>query len=161
MKDKKKNSNNSISYSGVVTVKLEKNGKPVRVSKGHNSGQLPLFTFLAESLSGNFNIDFAPRYIRVFDEHGEQVVDSVAIIDSESISNVDTATAKLTFIIQGNLFTSGKVGKTLALYSRNGINSDSMATYDFEDGQELSNISDDTNVIIIWELTVGNQLTNN
>ena len=179
--NKKKKNNNSIGYSGKVTVKLEKNGKILRMSKGHNNGREPLFTFIANCLANNYVVGLAPRYIRVLhtdelDSEGivddatvnliqvEIVVDSLPYTSVSTISDVgnNTATAQLTFTLPGNLFTD-KIPNLLALYSVNSQDVDKpLATYSKKEANwELVEgpIDSDVNVIVIWELSVGNVVT--
>ena len=177
VKKKQQDSDNklSIGYTGNVTIKVVRNNKVVKTIQDHNEGTIHLFEFIAKCLSGVYEEQFGPKYLVLYnteDSPATRLTDAVLltsstyVVNDVSDDNSDVATAQLTFTVPGNIFLSSeKQPTTLALYSYNG----KIAGIDFEDKHYLARlnltsnlgvITSDTNLIIVWELNIGN-ISNN
>lgn len=175
-KRKKKQSENElqIAYSGNVTVQLVRNNKVIKTINGHNEGTSRLFKFIADCLANDYSGAYSPKYIQVFnvDSSGQQINDStesltglIAVSTESAVENQtdNDATAKLTFTIPGELFSTGtKLSEInlFCMYSQIGgtHNSNYLARYYIEGGLgDSSTIDRNVNIIIVWELGVGNK----
>lgn len=153
-----------VKYTGNVTIKVVKDNEVIKVVNGHNSGNTRLFEYIAKCLIGLCESTYAPKYIQCF--HSESATPDLSNLDSLSgiipISSTtyDTestvSTAKLTFVIPGNFFPEDSSVDFFALYSyKEYENKDKpLATYYSE--TPLTNIDRNSNVIVVWELQIGN-----
>ena len=174
MKRRKKNENKNtlqVEYSGRVTVSVVKNDKVIRKTTGHNSGTYRLFEYISKCLASTYEGGTAPKYLQVFhtdsadDEDLTNKTSLVGIVGLASSSyksdkTNNSSTASLTFTIPGELFDTSASAPTpnlFALYSTTErlTKTNQMATYYL--ATPLTDISSDTNVIVVWELTVGNK----
>lgn len=128
--------NQSISYYGKVTVKIQKGDKIISTKTSHNEGKAALFDFLIDCLNGSYLKDNRPTRVRVFRKlDGETVevpnfstttvlcpgvyLDGLPTVD-RSYTNKRTITYH--FRIPFTILSLGQVGDTagfckLALYS--------------------------------------------
>lgn len=153
-----------VSYRGNVTIKVVKDNEVVKVINGHNAGATRLFEFIAKCLTGLYESTYAPKYIQCFhvdsaDPDLNTLVSLSGIVPISSTTydtDANTSTAKLTFVIPGNFFTAEDEINFFALYSYKEYENVAhpMATYYSE--TPLSNISSESNVIVVWELQIGN-----
>ena len=169
---KKKTSQNKdklqLEYSGNVTIKVVRNDTIIKTINGHNSGTYRLFEYIAKCLANIYESAYSPKYLQVF--HAEDSSDTnlegksslvgiIAISTSTYSSDKvnQSGTASLTFTIPGELFTGNVAPNLFALYSTiDRLNTTSpLATYYLS--ESLTSISSDTNVIVVWELTIGNK----
>lgn len=171
MRKKKITQNNDklqLEYSGKVTVKVVKNDNVVKTIKGHNSGTYRLFEYIAKCLANIYESSYSPKYLQIFHTNSSSDLDpadkqslvgiiaiSTSIYTSDKVNQ--SGTASLTFTIPGELFTSNAVPNLFALYStaEKLHNDNPLATYYLS--ESLTGISADTNVIVVWELTIGNK----
>ena len=65
-----------IQYAGKVTVEVVKDGKVLQTINTHNTGDAPLFKFLAFCLASTYYGEDAPRYIRTFNSGTGKVVET-------------------------------------------------------------------------------------
>ena len=167
---KKQNKNNlQLAYSGNVTIKLVKDDKVIDVINGHNHGTFRLFEFIATCLIGVYESASSPKYIQVFHVTSEESAETeLASADSltgliplgSSSIETDTAnnlsTAKLTFTIPGSVFAEGIIPNYFVLYNYKNYTDQKkpMAMYYVDTGYE--DIDRDSNIIVVWELQVGN-----
>lgn len=169
---KKSNSSNNklqLEYAGNVTVSIVRNGEIIRKIDGHNNGTYRLFEFIARCLASRYDGNLAPRFLQIFhatSSSDTNISDKQSLIGivaaSSTTFNPDAennlAEASLTFTIPGEIFNDiENVPNLFALYSQaDRLNKDSpLATYYLDGG--LGAIASDTNVIVVWELTIGNR----
>ena len=123
----------SLVYKGNVTIKLMQGNKPVRTIKRHNIGCAQLFNFMTSCLSGTYDGNNRPKYIRCFDATGitptEQNLGVNAFIGEGEVactsSDQEVPTSSGTtyrtlykFIIPSSLIKSNISGiNVIALYS--------------------------------------------
>jgi len=168
---KKKQETNTLqlTYTGNVTVKVEKNNEVIKVINGHNAGTFRLFEYIAKSLIGLYESVYTPKYIETFHVISESNVNLetatslagiIPLASSTYETDSDSSTAKLTFIIPGSAFIENSVPNYFALYSYSeyGHTSNPMAVYYLDAG--LGEIDRTSNIIVVWELTIGNATTN-
>lgn len=165
----KKDNKLQLDYSGKVTVNVVRNGEVLKTIDGHNSGTYRLFEFIAKCLSGKYESQCTPKFLQIFhvadasqdiSENLQSLVGiiSVATTIYNSSKQNSSASASLTFSIPGELFNNVSLLPNLfALYSQEDrLNQTSpLATYYLDGG--LTNIASDTNVIVVWELIIGNK----
>ena len=160
-----------LEYSGQVTVQVVRNDRVIKTITGHNSGTYRLFEFIAKCLANVYEGTYSPRYLQGFyatnsDDISTNDKDSLTGIvaisssayKSDKLSNFGTAS--LTFAIPGQIFDSDdptKIPNLFALYStaERLNNANPLAVYYME--EPITGISDDTNVIIVRNLIVGNK----
>ncbi len=156
----------AIGYSGNVTVKVLHKDKVVKTYKQHNAGSVKLFKFIATCLGNTYEDSGAPRFIRLFASDHTQLVDALPysqiLVESDnSDPTKPTASVSFTFVVPGSIFDTGSSNpKYLRLYSSEGLgpvewSSDDkwLAELEFDNEVEINSSS---NIIIIWELIVGN-----
>ena len=165
---KKQNKQNTLQleYVGNVTVQVVKNNEVVKTINGHNSGTYRLFEYIAKCLIGLYESIYSPKYIQVFHTDNPESVDlsvlpSLAgvlpLSSSTYVTDVDSSTAKLTFIIPGASFVTGaETPNYFALYSYSEYENvaNPMATYYLN--KSLGEIDRTSNIIVVWELKIGN-----
>lgn len=158
--------NLQIGYVGNVTVKVVRNNEVVKIVNGHNSGNPRLFEYIAKCLSSNYESVYAPKYIQIFHVLSDESVDlslqeSLAGIVPLSSATYKTdessSTAQLTFVIPGATFTEEVNPNYFALYSYKEYEhvNNPMAVYYLEEGLSGS-IDRTSNIIVVWELKIGN-----
>ena len=169
-KNTQTNSDVDIKYSGEVTIQIVHGDKVVKTIRQHNSGTFRLFQYLAKCLVGVYEPLYAPKYLRLF--HGDDandlsnatlLTDAVVISSTSFDTTSENGKAQLTFTVPGNIFrVQNSTPNILALYSQNDV-----STLDANDKYTLvlatTSVSglggafdDDTNLIIVWEMTIGN-----
>ena len=162
---KKENKNTlAIEYSGNVTVKVVRDNEAVKVINGHNSGTYRLFEYITKCLAGLYESAYTPKYIQCFHADSSdpdlQSLESLSGVVPVGTTTYDTttntSTAKLTFTIPGSLFPDNVTVNYFALYSYKEYENKTnpMATYYLATG--LSGIDKNSNIIVVWELAVGN-----
>ena len=168
-KIKKKQEKNTLQleYTGNVTVKVERNNEIVKVINGHNAGTYRLFEYIAKSLIGLYESVYAPKYLQVFhvisgDNVNLATATSLAGIIPLASSTYETdstsSTAKLTFIIPGSAFIDGSLDPNyfaLYNYKEYGNVSNPLAVY-YLSTSLGENIDRTSNIIVVWELKIGN-----
>lgn len=181
---KKKKSVNTIAYSGNVTIQVLHGNKVVSSRKVHNAGRMDLFKFIAYCLGNNYMESMAPRYLRTFNcdakptesnlgnqlTIGHEMSDIVAFssITYSQSSNPDIAKVSLSFLVPGShlINTSESKINTLCLYSTDTFEearmSSPIAYVYLEDAQGQEDpieFTSGVNIVIIWELSIGNATT--
>lgn len=168
----------NIGYSGKVSIKILHGTKAVKNITIHNNGCQPLFDFLAYCLVGDYNEANSPRYLRAFEtqnteaqsfdpEHESTLrIIPVSSITKVNSSNANSGVVRYSFLTPGSFFLPGSVIDELALYSSANIDSKTNpsayiilrpATEDPEHPYESISIDPDTNLVIIWELSISNK----
>lgn len=172
-------SNNNVGYSGSVKVNIVgSKGKLKKQYKLKNNGYKPLFDFLAHCLLGSYNASLLPTYIATYNiTNGEEanlfkagaIVTCVRPILVSSMnsgtSDKTTSIAELTFTIPGSSLVSSPATNCLALYCgefyttyNNGIDKKPSAVVILE---EDFTVESDETAVIVWDLTIGNQVISN
>ena len=155
-----------LSYTGNVTIKVVRDNEVVKVINGHNAGTTRLFEYIAKCLVGLYESTYTPRYIQCF--HSTTATPDLDSLTSLSgiipvssatyVTDVNDSTAQLTFVIPGNFFPENltQTVNFFALYSYKEYENQAhpMATYYDETG--ISNIDRNSNVVVVWELKIGN-----
>ena len=155
-----KETTNTISYKGEITLTVMHGKKKVKTIKTHNNGLLPLFEFLAHCLAGDFSARDVPNYIRLFDSSNVELTYN-AIPQTSLISYTSTstsATATLSFnVASGELRTLENAIKTFKIYSLKNMNdpTNPSATFTLDSGEEIT-ISSGAILIVAWKMSVGN-----
>lgn len=161
-------SKSSVGYKGNVSVKIVgSNGKVNKQYKGKNNGELPLFKYLAYAIGGNFESQSTPKFIVTYnkdsDEHYTPTCSRPTLKSSEEydFDAVDSATVNLSFTIPGTIFISGVKTNAVMLYDSenyttfNTSNKQPSAVYELDEETE---VSADENVVVVWSLTIGNNI---
>lgn len=163
--------NASIGYAGNVEIKLMRGKKVIKTIKNHNSGKLPLFSFLANSLIGQFDNGGTPRYVilgftAVGDAEAEQVSSNAIPYSNVSLETSSTeedtsASAVFKFLIPFSLVVTGLEVNVIRLYNQNSIGfNNHIASFVLRtpDGQLDSFESDGkSNILITWTMKITNQ----
>ena len=164
IKKKQVKDSSQLAYTGNVTIKVVKDKEVVKVINGHNSGNTRLFEYIAKCLVGLYESINAPKYVQCF--HSTSATPDLNNLDSLSgiipvssltyNTDAESSTAKLTFTIPGNIFPEDAEVNFFALYNYKEYENKAnpMATYYSE--TPLTNIDTSSNVIVVWELQVGN-----
>lgn len=173
----KNTSTSNINYIGNVTVKVVGSKNTLRKQyKLKNKGYSPLFEFIVYSLSGNFEVGLLPKYVATYQIQSTPAVESAfntadtiltcvkPIVKSSTVKtsvNGDiNSTIELSFVIPGSSLTSGSSINCLALYcdeyytTFNGVDDKKPSAVVVLD--EALEVSSDESVVVVWELSVGN-----
>lgn len=169
--------NQSISYFGKVTVRIQKGDKIISTKTSHNEGKAELFEFLIDCLNGNYQKDNRPTRVRVFRKIGGESVDTPNFskdtvlcpgVYLDGLSTIDRSqTTKRTityhFRIPFTILSLGQPGETaefckLALYSNENSNNSNIdkpsAIFLFTTKDAAGNL--------IWDpITIDNKVNSN
>ena len=166
-KNKSTTQSTSLNYSGDVTIKVVRDNKVVQIIDGHNHGNVRLFDFITTCLCGLYEDTLCPKFLNVFhvenssDTNVTSNMDSltgiIPIASSLSTSGDSSSTANLTFTIPGELFNGTSQSPNLfALYSKKEIDNQTNPCAVIYLETNLTNITSDTNLILVWKLNISN-----
>jgi len=163
-KNNTKQTNASLGYIGNVEVKLVRGKKVIKTIKTHNDGKLPLFSFLANALIGQFDSGGTPRYIILgsgaSDAVAEQVstnaipYSSVSIESNNSLEDTH-ASAVFKFLVPFSSISLGLNVNVIRLYSQNSTSWSSHIAYFLLD--EPIESDGKSNILITWTMKITNQ----
>lgn len=151
-------------YKGSVTIKLMRGKHVYKTMRGLNSGELPLFNYIASCLASNYIDSLAPRYIVAFNNQ-LSTFDSTSPTTTSPIRfstvSVDesTASASLTFVIPGSVFTFDASTNMFALYSSKNASNKAYSSPSawLKLDTAITDVGVGDNVAVIWKLTVSNK----
>lgn len=161
------NKNMGINYSGEVKISVVKDGKEISSSTIHNTGCIDLFKFLTNCLIGDFRPVSTPQYLMIHHlasgdptplSLGDNLLNYYIFkanqqqVNNESNNN---SKARFRFLIPGSSFVSTEDGNVISLRNAN----NELLAYLKLTGNALikpSQISSDTNIIIVWDLKISN-----
>jgi hypothetical protein len=159
-----KQTNASLGYIGNVEIKLVRGKKVIKTIKTHNDGKLPLFSFLANALIGQFDSGGTPRYIMV----GNGASDAVAVqistnaipysgvsIESSNTESDTHASAVFKFLIPFASVSLGSEINVIRLYSQNSTSWGNHIAYFLLDEPIVSDGK--SNILITWTMKITNQ----
>ena len=176
-KKKKVNNSNTIQYTGKVKVEYFIGDKLQKSKEYHNTGCIPLFSFLGDCLTGTLVADNLPRFIRLFlvdasDEGSyDNQVTATAIpcstIYKEDSLNPDKTQVNYKFIVPFSYLSAGEEANKIAIYStRNrgeGNKANPSAYFILKNGSSYDPIVGDgkTNLVLTWTMTISNPPSGN
>ena len=160
-----------IVYSGGASIKIVKNGKVIKTVNQHNSGNGPLFEFLARCLAGNYFPNDRPTCLRV----GNYTVGADPEYDELSLTYVNATTSTTSYsggtyyanisfsfpatLIKYNEVTSEKKLNCLRISSLNNNAGDGWENYSAQlifDG--IANLTADMSLLVVWSMSIATQV---
>ena len=164
-KNKKEQTNSSISYTGKVKIEFLHGNKVVKTLKKKNTGMMPLFSFLARCLAGDFDSNGYPRYIRLFSgdswEHRNEVTTAAIPASSVGINlsslSDDKAVVAFEFLIPYSMLPNGTSATMLAIYSNtNRVKRESPSAYIILGDEDEIEGDGKSNIKVTWSMMVSN-----
>lgn len=160
---------NSLNYVGTVIVYKYSGKKKTELTRVHNAGNSPLFSFMTDCLLGNFDTAKLklPNKIMLLNEYKE---DNTAVLEARSAgfiplvsapekvinSQDDGSAVAYSFIVQYDQII-GNFNR-IALYSRG---AEDMYNYsaicEISDEDRLNNMSLSSALVIEWQLSITNK----
>lgn len=164
-KKSEQQTNASIGYAGNVEIKLMRGKKVIKTIKTHNSGRLPLFSFLANNLIGQFDNGGTPRYILLgYTEAGDSVAEQISSnpipysnvsLETSSTEGDTSASAIFKFLIPFSAIVSGLEVNVIRLYNQNSVGwNNHIASFILPTPLESDGKS---NILITWTMKITNQ----
>lgn len=161
-----------VKYTGTVCVKTIKKGRVTSSNTYHNEGTPELFNFLLRCLAGLYLKDAQPRYAVLAKETetsttyvSNNIIEATEItVDIQSTTDASKNYAEYRFFFPYNaaykggfntllLYNKTKKPVTSAIISGQPVDTDYSMKVSMEESPE---VSDDENLLIIWQLNINN-----
>lgn len=160
-----------ISYSGSVRIEYRRKGRTYKSYSSHNTGYMPLFSFLGRCLAQDYAVGGAPYGIRLFSMGGapvetasltDEVTTGIVQKASTSIAKSDdSVTVNFSFLIPSTMLVDGKTADVIALYGADnadaGSKSSPSATFRIANSDDYITADGDSNIRVVWSMTIANQ----
>lgn len=158
--------NNQISYKGKVDIVVKRKGVVIKTTSGNNSGNNPLFYFLANCLIGTYSENQRPKFLRVGtkidpSDDNENITWSQGgfQLTNNSINVLSNCCqAQYEFAVPGITINNTTI---VALRLYNSVNLNTLSNYsaelelDSDDYIEVTN-GESTSIYITWTLSIQN-----
>ena len=158
-----------IEYTGIVTLSQYTKGKKFTIAKIHNTGGKPLFNFLADCLTGDFDIAKMDRPTKILllnidDAHQVTAAKNTSFIyllsKPEKVYSEAGSIVKYSFIIPQEYFAAGNANgatrfNAIGLYANSATSAEDYAAYCEVDTSDWS-ISISSVLALDWELHLSN-----
>ena len=151
-----------INYTGKVKISVVKNGKTLKTISTHNLGCMGLFNCITNYLLGNFKVSYSPQYLMIHHCEGEPDEDNLGTkllntniykASQQQVEYEGLSAARLRFLVPSSSFINEDTGNVLSLLNSN---REVCAYVELDDAIDPTSLPVDSNLIIIWELRVGN-----
>lgn len=160
----------TIGYKGNVSIKVVKGNTVVKRINVNNTGNAPMFKFLANCLKGTYEEAQRPKYINLFNQTENKCLTALSTPCSRaSLVSVPKFGASLEFIIPAAYIVANKDIDTLKLYSSIDLSSategieSADAAAEVSLGENTFQISQadaiNTTILITWTLLLTNTST--
>ena len=164
--------NNSLKYTGVVTLSQYIGDKKVEIAKVHNAGAYPLFNFLSDCLLGDFELANLNRPTKIM--LLSKVYDSANSNSFDYVSNSGfmSVTSKPEKVYDSNTSSKIRYSFIITRDKLEGTSFDCIALYpmsasmqDYKNfsaicdvrQKDMSTIASTMSLVVDWELTISNQ----
>lgn len=166
-KDKKLEINPGISYAGQIRVDLVRGGKIVKTIETHNSGELPLFNFIANCLAGKFYESLKPQFIHFFNVDDEQVTYIPTPFSSVGVEQYEGSSGEgshcdvvFKYIVPFSVIPVGSVTTRIKLYNQTDTRPENyIAYFDLPNNRTIEG-DGKSNVVVTWTMRISNQKVN-
>lgn len=164
--------NNTLGYTGIVTLSQCIRDKKIVVAKKYNKGGNPLFTFLADCLIGDFDIARLERPIKILllkvteNKSGNDDIQKASntgfiylLSKPEKVYSTSAGIVRYSFIIPSDVLTDSDFN-AIGLYTNSATESDfeNYAALCKIDDMDKNNISVSSMLVVDWELIITNRL---
>lgn len=158
MKTSKLKTNESMVYSGTVTVKLLKGRKPYKTINIHNEGSAEFFRILCNAVAGNSVNDLMPKCVALFGESDTSLTSVKVHYNTISVTeNAGAYATELVFVIPGSMLISGEVHE-IRLYNSASDSAQWLAKVELSSA-EYFNTDPTSNLMVVWGLSFQNSGT--
>lgn len=167
----KSTTNNTLGYTGIVTLSQYTRNKKIIVARKHNQGGNSLFNFIADSLAGDFDIARLERPTKILplkiseNASGEKEIQKASntnfiqlLTNPEKVPSVSSGIVRYSFIIPSDVLTDSDFN-AIGLYAASATEADfeNYAAICTIDDIDRNNISISSMLVVDWELIITNK----